>query len=337
MKILGIESSCDETSASIVTDGKEILSNIIVSQIDEHQEFGGVVPEISSRAHLTYMQNVVKKAMQTAKLELNELDAIAVTAGPGLIGGLLVGIMFAQGLSFTAKKPLLAINHLEGHALTARLTNKVEFPYLTLLVSGGHCQILIVEQVGVYRKLGGTLDDAVGESFDKVAKMLGLYYPGGPIIEKLAINGDPLAYNFPKPMKGREGCDFSFSGLKTAVRLTIQKTELTPDNIANICASFQKTIVDILLDRLSNAIKITQKSHPQLKQLVISGGVAANQYILNKVSNVMDSYEIETIAPPIKLCTDNAAMIAWAGVERFRLGLIDNNIAPHPRWPLDKI
>lgn len=336
MKILGIESSCDETSASVVTDSREILSNIIVSQIDKHQEFGGVVPEISSRAHLTYMQDVVRKAMQTAKLEFNELDAIAVTAGPGLIGGLLVGLMFAQGLSFASNKPLLSINHLEGHALTARLTNDVEFPYLTLLVSGGHCQILIVEKMGIYRKLGGTLDDAVGESFDKVAKMLGLDYPGGPIIEKLALDGDPFAYDFPKPMKGREGCDFSFSGLKTAVRLIIQKTELTQHSIANICASFQRTIVEILLDRLDNAIKITQESHPQLKQLVISGGVAANQYILNKIRDSMNKYTIETVAPPIKLCTDNAAMIAWAGIERFRLGLVDNNIIPHPRWPLEE-
>lgn len=334
MKILGIESSCDETAASVVTNEQQILSNVIISQIADHQKFGGVVPEIASRAHLSHVEEVVIKALKDASLEFSDLDAIAVTAGPGLIGGLLVGIMFAKGLSFAINKPLLAINHLEGHALTARLTNKVEFPYLMLLVSGGHCQILIVEQVGVYHKLGGTLDDAVGESFDKVAKMLGLDYPGGPIIEKLALHGNPLAYNFPHPMKGREGCDFSFSGLKTAVRLIIEKTELNQQNISDICASFQKTVCEILLDRLNNAIKMANASHPEIKQLIIAGGVAANQYLLEKIRLQMEEYNLETIAPPIKLCTDNAAMIAWAGVERFRLGLKDVSIIPRSRWPL---
>ncbi|MCT4635084.1 MAG: tRNA (adenosine(37)-N6)-threonylcarbamoyltransferase complex transferase subunit TsaD [Rickettsiales bacterium] len=334
MKILGIESSCDETAASIVTDSKQILSNVIISQIDEHQKFGGVVPEIASRAHLSHVQTVVDKALKDADLSLDDLDAIAVTAGPGLIGGLLVGIMFAKGLSFAINKPLLAVNHLEGHALTARLTNEIEFPYLILLVSGGHCQILVVEKIGVYHKLGGTLDDAVGESFDKIAKMLGLDYPGGPIIEKLALTGNPNKYDFPKPMKGREGCDFSFSGLKTAVRLIIEKTELTPENIANICASFQRTIAEILLDRLNNAIEITKKSHPKIKQLIIAGGVAANQYLLKEIQLSMEKHNLETIAPPIKLCTDNAAMIAWAGIERLRLGIKDEVIIPKSRWPL---
>ncbi len=334
MKILGIESSCDETAASIVTDSKQILSNVIISQIDEHQKFGGVVPEIASRAHLSHVQTVVDKALKDADLSLDGLDAIAVTAGPGLIGGLLVGIMFSKGLSFAINKPLLAVNHLEGHALTARLTNEIEFPYLILLVSGGHCQILVVEKIGVYHKLGGTLDDAVGESFDKIAKMLGLDYPGGPIIEKLALTGNPNKYDFPKPMKGREGCDFSFSGLKTAVRLIIEKTELTPENIANICASFQRTVAEILLDRLNNAIKLTKKSHPKIKQLIIAGGVAANQYLLKEIQLSMEKHNLETIAPPIKLCTDNAAMIAWAGIERFRLGIKDEVIVPKSRWPL---
>ena len=335
MKILGIETSCDETAASIVTDKKEILSNVIISQITEHQKFGGVVPEIASRAHLNYLQEVIEKALKDADTKLADLDAIAVTSGPGLIGGLLVGIMFAKGLSFASNKPLLAINHLEGHALTARLTNEVQFPYLMLLVSGGHCQILVVKQVGVYHKLGGTLDDAVGESFDKVAKMLGLDYPGGPIIEKLALQGNPLSYNFPQSMKGREGCDFSFSGLKTAVRLVIEKTELNSQNISDICASFQKTVANILLDRLHNAIKIAQIMHPELKQLVIAGGVAANQYLYDQIRSNMLEYNLETIAPPIKLCTDNAAMIAWAGVERFRLGIRDVCLIPRSRWSLD--
>jgi len=337
MKILGIETSCDETAASIVTDDREILSHVVISQIEEHQKFGGVVPEIASRAHLVYLQKIVEKALIEAKLELVDLDAIAVTAGPGLVGGLLVGLMFAKGLSFASNKPLLGINHLEGHALTARLTNKeVKFPYLMLLVSGGHCQILVVEQVGRYRKLGGTLDDAVGEAFDKVAKMLGLDYPGGPIVEKLALIGNELAYKFPLAMKGRDGCDFSFSGLKTAVRLVIEKNELTPQIKANICASFQKIVADILIDRVNNAAKSV--AHLGIKQLVIAGGVAANQYLLTKITNAMLGHNLTTIAPPIKLCTDNGAMIAWAGIERFRLGMIDDlNVTPHPRWPLDSL
>lgn len=337
MKILGIETSCDETAASIVNDNREILSHVVVSQIDEHQKFGGVVPEIASRAHLVYLQKTVDKALKDANCELKDIDAIAVTSGPGLIGGLLVGIMFAKGLSFSSNKPLLGINHLEGHALTARLTNKeVTFPYLMLLVSGGHCQILLVENVSKYKKLGGTLDDAVGEAFDKVAKMLGLDYPGGPIIEKLALNGNAFTYNLPLAMKGREGCDFSFSGLKTAVRLIIDKEELTPEVIANICASFQRTVAEIIIDRLNNAAKSI--AHLNINQLIIAGGVAANQYLLNKISDAMLPYNLHTISPPIKLCTDNGAMIAWAGLERFRLGMIDNlNIAPHPRWPLDQL
>jgi N6-L-threonylcarbamoyladenine synthase len=336
IKVLGIETSCDETAASVVTSNREILSNVIFSQIEEHNKFGGVVPELASRSHLAHLEQIVKRAMDDANVEFADLSAIAVTSGPGLIGGLLVGIMFAKGLSFVNNKPLLAINHLEGHALTSRLTNEVNFPYLMLLVSGGHCQILLVENVGKYRKLGGTLDDAVGEAFDKVAKMLGLGYPGGPMVEKLALNGNEFAYNFPIAMKGREGCDFSFSGLKTAVRKVIGQVEnLNQQVIADICASFQRTVAEIIIDRLCNSAKST--SNLGIKQLVIAGGVAANQYLLTKIRNIMIEYNLETIAPPIKLCTDNGAMIAWAGVERFRLGLIDDlNIAPRARWPLDK-
>jgi N6-L-threonylcarbamoyladenine synthase len=334
MKILGIETSCDETAASIVTDKREILSNVIFSQIDEHNKYGGVVPELASRSHLSHISQVVGSAIDQANIALNDIDAIAVTAGPGLVGGLLVGVMFAKGLSFAINKPLLAINHLEGHALTSRLTSDVKFPYLMLLVSGGHCQILLVEQVGKYQRLGGTLDDAVGEAFDKVAKMLGLGYPGGPVVEKLAREGNEFSYQFPIAMKGRQGCDFSFSGLKTSVRQAISKEILTPKIIADICASFQRTVADILLDRLRNMA--CSSASTNVKQLVIAGGVAANQYLLEKISNIMLEYGIETISPPIKLCTDNGAMIAWAGVERFRLGLIDDlNISPKPRWPLD--
>ena len=336
MKILGIETSCDETAASVVTDKREILSNIIMSQISEHNKFGGVVPEIASRSHLKNIQYTINTAMEVSKTSFDELDAIAVTSGPGLIGGLLVGLMFAKGLSFSTNKPLITVNHLEGHALTSRLTNDVMFPYLMLLVSGGHCQILVVEQVGKYRKLGGTLDDAVGEAFDKVAKMLGLDYPGGPIIEELAKKGNEKAYKLPIAMKGRPGCDFSFSGLKTAVRTIIAKEILSEEIIVNICASFQYTIAQILLDRLNNAaLSVTNLP---IKQLVIAGGVAANQYLLEKIKNNMLKYNFETIAPPIKLCTDNGAMIAWAGIERFRLKLIDNlDVAPRSRWPLSDI
>jgi N6-L-threonylcarbamoyladenine synthase len=333
MKILGIETSCDETAAAVVTDKREVLSHVLFSQIDEHQKFGGVVPELASRSHLNYLDKIVKKTIREANIQASSLDAIAVTAGPGLIGGVLVGLMFAKGLSFALKKPLLAINHLEGHALTARLTAEVNFPYLMLLVSGGHCQILLAEQVGKYYRLGATLDDAVGEAFDKVAKMLGLGYPGGPIIEKLARNGDEYAYSLPLAMKGRPGCDFSFSGLKTAVRLITEREALNPENIANICASFQRTITEILLDRLNNALQMIY--HRSVKQLVIAGGVAANQYIFHKINLALLKRDIEVIAPPIALCTDNGAMIAWAGVERFRLGMIDDlNVAPRPRWPL---
>lgn len=336
IKILGIETSCDETSASVVTSDKKILSNIIHSQINNHQEFGGVVPEIASRAHLDYISVVVSEAMKKANLEFKDLDAIAVTSGPGLIGGLLVGIMYAKGLSFSLNKPLLSINHLEGHLLTARLTNDIKFPYLALLVSGGHCQILIAESMGKYTKLGSTIDDAVGEAFDKVAKMLGLPYPGGPIIEKLAQNGDQFAFKFPHPLKGRENCDFSFSGLKTAVRIIIEKTEMNEENVANICASFQRTIAEILIEKLHNAVAIARKKCPEIAQLVIAGGVAANQYLLAKIKAEMATYDIETIAPPIKLCTDNAAMIAWAGIEKFALDSSSETVQviPKTRWDL---
>jgi N6-L-threonylcarbamoyladenine synthase len=334
MKILGIETSCDETAASIVSDSREILSHVVISQVLEHQKFGGVVPEIASRAHLDYLQKITLKAVCDANINISQLDAIAVTAGPGLIGGLLVGLMFAKGLSFALQKPLLAINHLEGHLLTARLTNDVEFPFLILLVSGGHCQILIAEKIGKYHKLGSTLDDALGEAFDKVAKMLGLGYPGGPAIEKMATNGNEEAYQIPLAMKGRPCCDFSFSGIKTAVKRIIDnEKELNEEVISNICASFQKTVSEILIDRLKNSIK--KANNFPINKLVIAGGVAANQYLFKKISSFMFFYNINTIAPPISLCTDNGAMIAWAGIERFRLGMVDDlNFAPKARWPL---
>lgn len=332
MKILGIETSCDETAASIVNDEREILSHILYSQVKEHLKYGGVVPEIASRSHLLNIQKIVSNALEIANTNLNEIDGIAVTTGPGLIGGLLVGLMFAKGLCYPLSKPLITVNHLEAHVLTARLTNpELSFPYLILLVSGGHCQILQINNVGEYIKFGSTLDDALGEAFDKVAKMLGLGYPGGPIVEKLALDGDENYYKLPQAMKGRNNCDFSFSGLKTAVRLIIEKETLTAKTIANICASFQKTVSEILIDRLKNAIKISNSNN----NLVIAGGVAANQYIFKKVSEAMEYYGLRTIAPPINLCTDNGAMVAWAGVEKLKLGMIDSlNSQPKARWPL---
>jgi N6-L-threonylcarbamoyladenine synthase len=335
MKVLGIETSCDETAASIVNDKREILSHVLYSQVSKHQKFGGVVPELASRAHLIQIQNIVKQALNDAKLVISDLDAIAVTAGPGLIGGLLVGLMFAKGLCYAANKPLIAVNHLEAHALTARLTNaEVEFPFLLLLVSGGHCQILQVKNVGEYVKLGSTLDDAAGEAFDKVAKMLKLGYPGGPIIESLALQGDENYYQFPQAMKGRKNCDFSFSGLKTSVRTLIEKVQLNDEVIANICASFQKTVTDIIIDRLNNAVELSSNTN----QLVIAGGVAANRYIFTKVQAAMQKHNVITIAPPLKLCTDNGVMVAWAGLERLRLGFTDSlSFQPKARWPLDQL
>jgi len=335
--ILGIETSCDETAAAIVTDSKEIRANVVLSQLTEHAAYGGVVPEIAARAHMEHLEHVIAQAMNEAKCSFKDLDAIAVTAGPGLIGGVIVGVMTAKAIASVHKKPFIAVNHLEGHALTVRLTNDVPFPYLMLLVSGGHCQFLIVHGVGKYSLLGGTVDDALGEAYDKVAKMLGLPQPGGPTVEKLAKEGNPHAFKFPIPMKGREGCDLSFSGLKTAVRLALPaRTEMLSASLReDICASFQRTACDALMDRAKNAITSFKQQYPQGRHFVLAGGVAANQYIRGELSTLLAEYELELVAPPIKLCTDNAAMIAWAGMERFQLGLIDElDVEPRARWPL---
>lgn len=334
--LLGIESSCDETSVAIVNHNKEILSLFTLSQLEEHRPFGGVVPEIAARSHIEQIINLVQKALINAAISLKNIDAFAVTAGPGLIGGVLVGVMTAKALASVAKKPFIAVNHLEGHALTVRLTSDIEFPYLMLLVSGGHCQILEVLGVGKYKRLGSTLDDAVGEAFDKVAKMLGLGYPGGVEIEKLAKLGNPNAFNFPKPLLNQNNCDFSFAGLKTAVKRVIDQT----DNInkADVCASFQHVVAEILCKKAENAIKIFRESHPSSNSFVIAGGVAANLYIREKLQNVLDKYNFNLYAPPVHLCTDNAAMIAWVGVERFKLGITDSlNFEPRSRWSLEEL
>ncbi|WP_039455077.1 tRNA (adenosine(37)-N6)-threonylcarbamoyltransferase complex transferase subunit TsaD [Candidatus Jidaibacter acanthamoebae] len=336
MLVLGIESSCDETSVAIVNHNKEILSLFTLSQLEEHQPFGGVVPEIAARSHIEQIINLVHKALINAAISLKNIDAFAVTAGPGLIGGVLVGVMTAKALASVAKKPFIAVNHLEGHALTVRLTSDIEFPYLMLLVSGGHCQILEVLGVGKYKRLGATLDDAVGEAFDKVAKMLGLGYPGGVEIEKLAKLGNPNAFNFPKPLLNQNNCDFSFAGLKTAVKRTIDQTD--DINKADVCASFQHVVAEIFCKKAENAIKIFRESHPYSNNFVIAGGVAANLYIREKLQVVLERYNFNLYAPPVHLCTDNAAMIAWVGVERFKLGIVDSlNFEPRSRWLLEEL
>ena len=334
--ILGIETSCDETAAALVTHDKRVLANVVLSQTLEHAPYGGVVPEIAARSHMEHMERVVAAAFEQAKVGFADIDAVAVTAGPGLIGGVIVGVMTAKAIASVHQKPFLAINHLEGHALTVRLSNDVAFPYLLLLVSGGHCQFLVVHGVGKYTRLGGTLDDALGEAFDKTAKMLGLGYPGGPAVEESAKTGNPRAFNFPTPLKGRPGCDFSFSGLKTAVRQHIQSSDAS--STADICASFQYTATESVLERTQNAIMMFKELYPNGAHMVLGGGVAANQYICGKLTELLDTHQLQLAAPPIGLCTDNAAMIAWAGVERFQLGLIDTlDFEPRARWPLTEL
>ena len=339
MIVLGIETSCDETAAAVVTEAREIKSNIVASQLALHRPYGGVVPEIAARSHLDHTDRVVREAMDAAGVGFGEIDAVAVTGGPGLIGGVIVGVMTAKAIAAVSAKPVINVNHLEAHALTARLTDDVAFPYLLLLVTGGHCQLLIVEGVGAYRRLGTTLDDAVGEAFDKTAKMLGLGYPGGPAVEAAARGGDGSRFDLPRPMKGRRGCDFSFSGLKTAVRQRIARLpagELAAQDIADLAASFQDAVGDVLTDRAANAIETFRARHPDAATLVVAGGVAANDYLRKRLDGLAGREGFRLVAPPVELCTDNGVMVAWAGIERLRLGLTDPlDFAPRPRWPLD--
>ncbi|MCK5168188.1 MAG: tRNA (adenosine(37)-N6)-threonylcarbamoyltransferase complex transferase subunit TsaD, partial [Rhodospirillaceae bacterium] len=323
----------------MVTDEGKVLSNVVLSQIESHKPYGGIVPEVAARAHMETTDAVVARAMDDAGLGFEQIDAVAATGGPGLIGGVIVGVMTAKAIALGQNIPFIAVNHLEGHALTARLTGKVEFPYLFLLVSGGHCQLLVVKGVGDYARLGTTIDDALGEAFDKSAKVLGLDYPGGPAIEKLAKNGDPARFPLPRPMKGRPGCDFSFSGLKAAVKRSVDALPPGPlkeKDVADMAASFQQAASECINDRSKNAIAMFKQSHPDGCHLVVAGGVAANKALRGGLEELASQTQMTLIAPPPALCTDNAAMIAWAGVEKIKNGDASGlDFAPRPRWPLD--
>ena len=328
MLILGLESSCDETAAALVTGDRKVLAHRLLGQEAAHAPFGGVVPEIAARAHVEALSPLVEAALADAGVSLGQVDAIAATAGPGLIGGVMVGLVTGKALAHAAGKPLIAVNHLEGHALSPRLTDPdLAFPYLLLLVSGGHCQLLLVQGVGRYRRLATTIDDAAGEAFDKTAKLLGLGFPGGPAVERAAREGDAAAVPLPRPLKGSAEPHFSFAGLKAAVARIVG--EYRPEDIA---ASFQQAVVDCLLDRAARALG----NAGAVTALVVAGGVAANGAVRQALQGLADAHGLRFVAPPLWLCTDNAAMIAWAGAERFAAGLTDPlDVAARPRWPLD--
>ncbi len=341
MRVLGIETTCDETAAAVVerrADGSgAILSNEIRSQTNEHIAFGGVVPEVAARAHVEALDTLIARALDKAGCRARDLDGIAAAAGPGLIGGVLVGLTAGKALALVTGKPLIAVNHLEAHALTPRLTDGAAFPYLLLLASGGHTQLVAVTGVGRYRRLGTTIDDAIGEAFDKVAKMLGLPYPGGPQVEAAAERGNPERFDLPRPLLGRAEPDFSLSGLKTAVRLQAEAiAPLKPADVPDLCASFQASIVDCIVDRVRVGVRKFRGEVGHPTALVIAGGVAANKAIRRALQRFSMESGVRLIAPPPALCTDNGAMIAWAGAERLVLGLIDGQeTAARARWPLD--
>lgn len=340
LTVLGIETSCDETAAAVVCGpaNKRILASTIRSQIDEHTEFGGVVPEIAARAHIEILDRIVAEAMHEAGCSWDDIDAVAATAGPGLIGGVIVGFMTAKAIAMAANKPLVGVNHLEGHALTARLTDDLAFPFLLLLVSGGHSQFLLVRGVGDYERLGTTIDDAIGEAFDKTAKLLGLPYPGGPHVEKMAARGDVTRFRLPRPLLDRPNLDMSFAGLKTALRTQAKKLEpVDEQTICDLCAAFQRSVSDVLAARTKSALALFKDRHPDAEPaIVVAGGVAANQEIRRSLLAAADEAGARFVAPPLNLCTDNAAMIAWAGIERLCLGPVDDMaLSPRPRWPLD--
>ena len=343
MIVLGIETTCDETAAALVERFEEgrgrILSNVVLSQVSEHAAFGGVVPEIAARAHVETLDLIIGKAMRQADQTYDSIDGVAAAAGPGLIGGVIVGLTTAKAIALVKEKPLVAVNHLEAHALTARLTDATPFPYCLFLASGGHTQIVAVRGVGDYVRLGTTMDDAIGEAFDKTAKVLGLGYPGGPQVEKEADRGNATRFGLPRPMRGRNDANFSLSGLKTALRLEAEKiAPLSNQDVADLCASFQQAIVEVVLDRLRTGLRMFRTKFGAPTALVAAGGVAANQAIRKVLHRL--AFEVGTVlvAPPLELCTDNGAMIAWAGAERLAIGLADPlEFAPRARWPLDQV
>ncbi|MBI1171067.1 tRNA (adenosine(37)-N6)-threonylcarbamoyltransferase complex transferase subunit TsaD [bacterium] len=345
LTFLGIESSCDDTAAAVVrrlADGRaEVLSSEVEGQAVLHAAFGGVVPEIAARAHAERLDHCVERALAAAGVTLDQLDAVAVTSGPGLIGGVLSGVMLAKGIAASTGLPLLGINHLAGHALTPRLTDGLAFPYLLLLVSGGHCQFLIVRGPDSFHRLGGTIDDAPGEAFDKVAKLLGLPQPGGPPVEAEAAKGDARRFVLPRPLLDRPGCDMSFSGLKTAVlrardALVAEKGGITLQDRADLCAGFQAAVADVLSEKTGRALEVYLAEAPPEPSLAVAGGVAANAMLRAALETVSAGLGVAFVAPPLRLCTDNAAMIAWAGIERHRMGLgSEADLTARPRWPLD--
>ncbi|WP_120633120.1 tRNA (adenosine(37)-N6)-threonylcarbamoyltransferase complex transferase subunit TsaD [Ruegeria sp. EL01] len=346
LTVLGLESSCDDTAAAIVrqTEGAkaEILSSIVHGQTELHSAYGGVVPEIAARAHAEKLDVCVIQALEKAGMALGDIDAIAVTAGPGLIGGVISGVMCAKGLSAATGLPLIGVNHLAGHALTPRLTDGIAFPYLMLLVSGGHCQYLIAHSPEDFTRLGGTIDDAPGEAFDKTARLLGLPQPGGPSVEAEAKSGDPKRFRFPRPLLDRPGCDLSFSGLKTALmrtrdQIVTEKGGLTRQDRADLCAGFQQAVVETLAEKTRRAIALYLEQDPDEPVIAVAGGVAANSAIRAALETVCGEFDARFTAPPLALCTDNAAMIAFAGLERFRSGARDGlDLMARPRWPLDQ-
>ena len=339
--ILGIESSCDETAASVLrrdADGSiKILSSIIASQDKEHAPFGGVVPEIAARAHMQKLDHIIDRAVSEADVEYTELSAIAATSGPGLIGGVIAGLMGAKGLAMSLDIPLIAVNHLEGHALSPRLASECAFPYLLLLISGGHTQLLSVKGLGHYQRIGSTVDDAAGEAFDKSAKVMGLGFPGGPRVERTAETGNPEAVKLPRPFKGKDHANFSFAGLKTAVARAYEASDKTPQAKADLCASFQEAVCDVFKDRTQRAMAIFREDvgdGPQ--RLVVAGGVAANKKIRGALDQLCEDNDFTLLAPPLKFCTDNAAMIALAGAEHYAIGNFNKmDVKARPRWPLD--
>ena len=343
LTILGIETSCDETAAAVLRlgdAGPEVLSDVVLGQAAKHAPYRGVVPEIAARAHVEGLDATIAAAMRDAGLDFADLDGVAATAGPGLVGGVMVGLVAGKAIALAHDKAFLAVNHLEGHALSPRLTELgAAFPYLLLLASGGHCQFIGVLDVGEYRRFGSTIDDALGEAFDKVAKLLDLGFPGGPVVESCAKDGDPSRFQLPRPMVGREGCDFSFAGLKTAcVREVERLGELSRQDKADLCASFQAAVLDVLTDRATRAMEMFDPIWGAKGRLVVAGGVAANLAVRSRLEEIAGARHYDFVAPPLKWCTDNAAMIALAGAERMKLGFRDDwSVAARPRWPLDQV